>query len=94
MTLYNLIKNGQRLQSRREIPLEEAAGLPDRERESTLGELLPMRLHDREREILIWRFEQQMSYREMSVRLGVSETVCRIRVSQAVSKCRKLLQEH
>ena len=56
-----------------------------------LDNILPEQLQGREREILIWRFEQNMSYNEMANRLGVSADLCRKWVSQAIIKC---LQEY
>ena len=58
-----------------------------------LDSLLPTQLEPKEREILIWRFEHNMSYSEMSNRLGISEDLCRKWVSQAVIKCRKFMRE-
>lgn len=93
-TLYNLIANEQRLQRHGDIPLDEIADIPDKPGDARLEELLPAQLRASEREILIWRFEQQMDYREMAGRLGISETLCRKRVSQAVNQCRKYLREY
>ena len=92
-TLCNLISNELRSSSRKDVPLNEAAELPARAEEDSLDHLLPVQLQAKEREILLWRFERQVSYQEMAERLGISEALCRKRVSQAVIKCRKFLQE-
>lgn len=92
-TLQNLIMNELRSPFRKDMPLDEATEVPARTVFESLDGLLPTQLQAKEREILIWRFEQNMSYTEMSNRLGVSEDLCRKWVSQAVIKCRKFLRE-
>lgn len=93
-TLCNLMANEQRLQRQGDIPLDEIADIPDKPGDARLEELLPVQLRASEREILLWRFEQQMEYKEMAGRLGISEALCRKRVSQAVNQCRKYLREY
>lgn len=92
-TLQNLIMNEMRSPSRKDIPLDAAGEIPAGTADLPLDSLLPAQLHPREREILIWRFEQNMRYSEMSDRLGVSEDLCRKWVSRAVIKCRKFMRE-
>ena len=92
-TLQNLIMNEMRSPSHKDIPLDAVAEVPARAVDLPLGSLLPTQLQPKEREILIWRFEQNMSYSEMSDRLGISEDLCRKWVSQAVIKCRKFMRE-
>lgn len=91
ITLRNLILHEQRSKSRQDVPLEEVAEILEKTMEPSFSEFLPAQLNDREKEILIWRFEQQLSYQEISQRLGCSVDLCRKRVSQAVRKCRELL---
>lgn len=92
-TLQNLIMNELRSLSHKDIPLDEAIEIPARAMCESLEGLLPTQLQAKEREILILRFEQNMSYSEMSDRLGVSEDLCRKWVSKAVMKCRYFLRE-
>lgn len=92
-TLKNLIMNEMRSPSRKDIPLDEAIEIPARATCESLEGLLPTQLQAKEREILVWRFEQNMSYGEMADRLGVSEDLCRKWVSKAVIKCRNFLRE-
>jgi len=92
-TLQNLIANELKAASRKDIQLDEEIEIPARPACESLDLLLPAQLQPKERKILIWRFEQNMSYREMSDRLGVSEALCRKWLSQAVIKCRNFLQE-
>lgn len=93
LTLGNLIANERRKLSNKDLPLEDAARLPFQTGGDTLEEILPLQLRPEEREILILRFEQQLSYLDMANLLGVSEGVCRKRVSRAVSRCRYFLMD-
>jgi len=92
-TLQNLIMNELRSSSHKTIPLGEAMEVPAKAAENSIDQLLPAQLQGREREMLIWRFEQQMSCAEMSKRLGISEALCRKWISQAINCCRKYLRE-
>ena len=55
---------------------------------------MPAQLSEEDKQLLIWRFEKQLSYREISGRLGISEAGCRSRVSRAVARCRKYFEEN
>lgn len=91
-TLRNLIQNERRrLVTRSAIPLDDACGLIAAETPSALTDILPAGLSAQERELLVWRFEQQKSCREIGAMLGVSEGACRIKLFRTVEKCRKLL---
>lgn len=91
LTLRNFIANEQRSRARSDISLDEAAQLPAVELETPLSDILPANLKPVEREILIWRFERQMSCQEIAERLGISVDACYKRVARAVSHCRKYL---
>ncbi len=91
-TLRNLIRNERRkLAARGDAALENADCLPAPEPPPDLGELLPTELSPQERELLRLRFSEQMSYREIGTRLGLTEGACRVRLFRAVEKCRELL---
>ena len=60
-SLHNLIQNEQRSASRGDIPLDEIVDVPAEKAPLSLAELLPSGLTPEERDLLIWRFEQQMS---------------------------------
>ena len=92
-TLKNLAANELRLaENRLTLPMEEAL-LAAAEDGQTLEELLPVRLSAQDRQALLWRMEDQLSYTEMARRLGISETGCRSRVARAVARCRLLLKD-
>lgn len=56
-----------------------------------LLEVLPEKLAEGEKQILIWRYQYDMSYREIANRLGISEDGSRSRVCRIRDKCRQLL---
>lgn len=94
-TLYNLILNERRrLKTVREIPLDEMPNISAPEPTTSLDNILPKQLPQEDRKIIIWRFEQQMDYEEMSTRLGISVGACRMRISRALEKYRKYLRTH
>jgi len=90
-TLQNLIKNERRLSANGQIALEDMMNQPSIELEHSLHELLPSQLSEDEKEILIWRFEQEQDYREIAARLGISETGSCSRVFRIIAKCKKYL---
>lgn len=93
LTLKNLVLNERRrIKKHPEVPLESIAELSGEPPFVSLDTLLPKQLSAEDRKILIWHFEQQMEYREMADRLGISEVGCRSRVSRAVSHCKKYLK--
>lgn len=93
-TLLNLIKNENRRLSSLEVPLETQYNIPAPDMENGLEELLPSKLPEEDKKVLIWRFVQQQDYKEIANRLGISESGSRSRVFRAVERCRKLLNEY
>ena len=71
--------------------METLFHMPAPEAKRGLTELLPTKLPQEDREVLIWRFEQELEYKEIANRLGISETGSRSRVFRALERCRKLL---
>lgn len=91
-TVHNLAQNERRRAGRHlEIPLEEAVGLPA-DKPIRLEDFLPVQLPEEDQALLIWRFGQQRSCREIASQLGISEGACRMRISRALKKCRELLE--
>ena len=92
--LQNLARNEQKLAKQHpETSLDSLFYVAGETPSSSLDEVLPKQLSTQEREILIWRFEQNMDYSEIANRLGISEPGCRSRVSRAIKRCRELLQQ-
>lgn len=93
MTLKNLIYNEKRRHSRRDISLKELFDIAAPAAPNSLEELFPSRLPREDRDILMWRFEQRLDYRDIANILGISESGCRSRVARAVKRCRELFAE-
>lgn len=93
-TLKNLILNEQHREQRHlKVPLESIEQAFEQELETSLDLILPKQLTKDEREILIWRFEQRLEYKEIADRLGISQAGCRSRLSRAITHCKKLLDD-
>lgn len=94
VTLTHLIKNERKKRSSTDIPLETLSlHMPAAEESPTIQELLPPDLPEKDRQLLIWWFEDRLNHREIGARLGVSEDVSRARLSRAVQKCKRLLND-
>lgn len=91
MTLKNLIQNENRRQYRRDVSMDELFEMAAPTAQASLEELFPTRLAKEDRDILRWRFEQRLDYRDIANMLGISQSGCRSRVSRAVRRCRELL---
>lgn len=91
LAVKNLVRNElRRFSNHEELPLDFFAEQAAPRNEYPLSHLLSNKLSEEDRQLLIWRFEKQMDYRQMADRLGISETACRSRVSRAVQRCRNL----
>lgn len=86
---YQIMNDRRRKESSSEISLDDFFSLEAEQLKETLDTSLPKELSDSERQLLIWKFEGQIDYEEMSERLGITKNACRIRVMRAVEKCRK-----
>ncbi len=87
VTLTNLIKNERRRYAFQEVPLNDM-DLPAKEDGEPLDYLLPVDIPKEDRQLLIWRYEDQLSCEEIADRLGISHTACRSRISRALTRCR------
>lgn len=89
LTLRNVIgKERRRVHG---VPLEEVEWLLQDEMPESVENLLPCRLAEEDRRIILWRYRDQVSCREIADRLGVSEVACRSRISRALQRCKRLL---
>ena len=92
-TLKNCIRNYRRLHAnRRNISLEEYGDLAAPELAERLSHIIPEQLPAGDMEMLIWRIEQDLSYREISQRLGISEAAARVKMSRIIGKCKELIE--
>ena len=91
-TLKFMISNERRRAVNTRVVCDESIyDYPAAVPEEPLEDSLPIGLTEGERNILIWRFERQLSHREMAALLSITEVNCRNRLSRALKKCRKLL---
>lgn len=90
-TLINLIKNERRRLSAQDGLLDDPDAIAAPLAAEGLDALLPSQLPKKDRDILIWRYEQELEYRDMADRLGISESGCRSRVARAAKRCGALL---
>lgn len=94
-TLKNLIYDEMKsARHRLETPLihDDAAFTTDTYHQS-LDELLPKGLFPKEREILVLLFEEQLSYEEITQRLGISVLNCRTRAFRAKAHYKALIMK-
>lgn len=91
LSLKNLCKNANQRMSSTEISLETLLHIPASGDEHSLLEALPSQLSERDKMILIWRFEERLDYMEIADRLGVSESGSRSCVFRAIARCKKML---
>lgn len=91
MTLKNLCSNQCKRHSRTEASIDDIFHLSAPQEDRGLLELLPAALPEEDKQLLAWRYDDQMDYRMIADRLGISETACRSRVFRALERCRKLL---
>ena len=59
---------------------------------TSLKDALPPELEEKDREILIAYYEDEIGYEELSRRLGIPVERCRVRVFRAKNRCRRLLE--
>nr|WP_325205039.1 sigma-70 family RNA polymerase sigma factor [uncultured Oscillibacter sp.] len=94
ITLRNLIGDALRQRRRRKtLPYGE---VPDPGKSdayfTSLKDALPPELEEKDREILIAYYEDEIGYEELSRRLGIPVERCRVRVFRAKNRCRRLLE--
>ncbi len=87
VTMTNLAKNERRRYAFQEVPLGDI-DVPAEEGREPLDHLLPVDMPKEDRQLLIWRYEEQLGCEEIADRLGISHTACRSRISRALARCR------
>ena len=91
VALRRVISNEQRKLDSQTVPLDEAYALCAKDAPEPLENLLPSGLSGEDKQILIWRLEEQLSFRDISDLLGITESGCRSRFSRALKRCKELL---
>ena len=94
-TLKHLILDETKsAQYRLEIPLiHDASAFTEDTYYEPLGDLLPKELSPKECEILIFLFEKQLTYEEISQQLGISILNCRTRAFRAKNHYKELISK-
>ena len=75
------------------LPLDDFFSLEAEPIRDPLETVLPKELTEAERQILIWRFEEQLDYVEMSERLGVTQNACRLRLYVGGQRVPQVLEQ-
>lgn len=91
VTIRNLIANEHRRNMRESIPLEETIAVSKETTELSLEHLLPFQLPKSDRMILIYRFEHQLSHKEIAKILDISEEASRRRLAESLARCKRFL---
>jgi len=91
-TVTNLAMNEMRRAKMADVPLETQvmkllAPTPDH----GVRELLPASFREDEKQLIIWRFEDQLSYRELADRLGAPEGTVKSRMSRLLLRLKDIL---
>lgn len=97
--LTNLVGNYLKSQRRKKyelLPLDTAANLIEDTNglHRPLADILPDSLLPWEREILILRYENRYSHKEIASLLGIKEVACRSRLLRATVHCQELMLEN
>lgn len=91
-TLNNLTMRERRRAYHTDVSTEEIAELQC-EMPLPLEFYLPKGLNDDEREVILLRLDKGYSFQELAELYGLTEAACRQRVSRAIRKCRKLIED-
>lgn len=54
---------------------------------------IPKGLTDKDRELVLWRVKEELSFKEIANIRGISEVACRKQISRAFQKCRDFLSK-
>lgn len=81
-----------RYSTKKEVPLNDQIIHTSVETNLPFESVLPKGLTEKERQLLIWYYRDELSYEQISERLDISINTCRVRVFRAVGHCRQLLQ--
>lgn len=74
-----------------EVPEDDMDQYIFRDDGAAIRELLPDALSDKDREILLLKFEKKMDHLDIAEYYGISESASRQRFSRALKNCRKFL---
>ncbi len=90
--LYNIAMNERRRwDNSRNVSLDQIGDVFPVEPPIDIVEIMPDSLRDDEKQLLRMRFEEKLSYREISEKLGISEGAYRTKFSRLMKKIRRQL---
>lgn len=92
-TMRNLVRNEMRRLSRSELPFDQLTNVPVPPASIPFSLTLPSCLDEKERQLLIWYYEEQLTHEEIAQRLHISVTACRTRLHRARAHCAELLKK-
>lgn len=93
IVLYNIAMNERRRwDNSRNVSLDQMGDVFPAEPPVDMAEIIPNSLRDDEIQLLRMRFEEKLSYREISEKLGISEGANRTRFSRLMKKLRRNLE--
>ena len=93
ITLKQMVYNEQRKMDSNLLSLDDYHGTPADTLPEPLEFSLPKGLSEPDKQILIWRYEQRLGFREIADKLGIAEASCRSRLSRAVKRCKELMDQ-
>ena len=95
-TLHYRLENEVRLAANtRVVPLDlEHYNIPGKDAPAKLEAFLPAGLSRKEKELLIWFFEYDMTHEEIAAKLQCSVHACHMRLYRAKRKCYHLLKKN
>lgn len=67
---------------------------PSTEPDAKLEEVLPSGLSDKDKQLLIWAYDDLLSCGEIASRLNISESACRTRLCRARERCGEIMQKN
>ncbi len=88
-----LILNIARRQTALPLTDELAAILESPAPEAKLEDCLPSELSNDDRQLLCWRYQDELGDDAIARMLGITPAACRVRLHRARGRCAKLLQE-
>jgi DNA-directed RNA polymerase specialized sigma24 family protein len=76
-----------------EIPINFDFADEHEEPELSMDNYIPSGLADKDRELIYWKVDEELSFEEIANLRGISVVACRKQVSRAFQKCRNLLSK-
>ena len=91
-TLSNLMKREKQRAIWQQRLLEDGCFAPKPVPGGSIIAILPTKLSEEEKTLLLWRFEEELSYAEIGNRLGIAPSAVGMRLLRAKQRCREMLE--